>query len=173
MIVSLSQDWVGNCRDGMVLVGAGSWVMLTELDCWRILAHLSQFQLISWDQALGPVLHFWQKPLLQQLHLTGTVFDHKVAEHFPHFSFISLASVKDKPWLSRDLREVVGGGADCWKGCCCCCWCCWPLWVVIAKEVWKWHFQIWVADLCCLASPWGMGNLLQARIRWDIFGQDY
>ena len=32
--------------------------MLAELECCRILAHLSQFLLMSRDEALGPVLHF-------------------------------------------------------------------------------------------------------------------
>ena len=32
--------------------------MLAELDCCMIFAYLPQFQLISRDEALGPVLHF-------------------------------------------------------------------------------------------------------------------
>ena len=42
----------------MVLMGAGSLQMLSEMDCCRILANLLQFQLITQDQALGLVLHF-------------------------------------------------------------------------------------------------------------------
>ena len=32
--------------------------MLAELDCWRVFADLSQFQLMSRDEALGPIVHF-------------------------------------------------------------------------------------------------------------------
>ena len=31
--------------------------------------------------------------------------DHKIAEHLPRLSFISLASAKDKPWFNKYLRE--------------------------------------------------------------------
>ena len=43
---------------------------------------------------------------MQRLHLTGTVFDRKVAEHLPHFSFISLASAKENLDLVRILGKV-------------------------------------------------------------------
>ena len=69
----------GSFWDGMMFVETGSWVMLSELDCCRFFAHLLQFQLMSLNEVLGAVLHFWWDPLLQQLHLTGTVFDRKVA----------------------------------------------------------------------------------------------
>ena len=94
------------------------------------------------------------------------MFDHKVTEHLPQFSFIFLASAKDRPWLTKDLREGGGWGAACCWSCCCSCW---LTGVLTTMEMCKWHFQIQVASSCCLASPWRMGNLLQVRIRWHTF----
>ena len=34
------------------------------------------------------------------------MYYHRVTEHSPHFSFISLAFTKDKTWFNKDLRKV-------------------------------------------------------------------
>ena len=34
------------------------------------------------------------------------MYYHRVTEHSPHFSFISLAFNKDKTWFNKDLRKV-------------------------------------------------------------------
>ena len=46
------------------------------------------------------------------LYLTGTVLEHKAAEHLAQFSLEILASASDKPWSKRDCNDcgVVHGG---------------------------------------------------------------
>ena len=55
------------------------------------------------------------------LYFTGTVLEHKAAEHLAHFPLENLASARDKPWSKRGFNdggvgrggEVLGCVAEC------------------------------------------------------------
>ena len=115
-IFSLFLKVAGRVCEGDELVDSGSWQFVdSDSDvrlCWR-LVHFSHFQRLSRFEAFGQVLHFWWNPLEHPLHLTGTVLEHRAAEHLAHFSLGFLASARDKPWFKRDFNDGgVGHGGE-------------------------------------------------------------
>ena len=170
MNVSLSLDCPCSCWDEMVLVEAENWEMLAgllqdfctfvavphDVTRWSCRASAA-FLMNPFTAIIAP----YRDSIWLQGGKTFTTF----------FFFISLASAKGKPWFSKDFREGGGRAEVSWRSCCCLD-CCWLEWVMATVELCRKHFQIWVANSRCLASPHELGKPLQVGIKWHKFEQD-